>query len=344
MKKTPQRKGHPVAFPAGSCHNTRMAKRTVRTSRQTAATRAAAKPPAELQTLVDFVRHAATRFAGAKLAFGQGTDDAIGDAVLLVCGALELDVASFDAFAAARLTGAERRRIAELIETRVRTRKPVPYLVNRVYMRGVPFYVDERTIIPRSFIGEIVQGELFAGGEAALAAPDEVGRVLDLCTGSGCIAILAAMAFPNAGVDAVDISQDALAVAAINVREHGLEDRIRLVRGDLFAPLRGERYDLILTNPPYVDAQGMAALPKEYRAEPALALDGGDDGIAIVRRIVEAAPARLTPEGGLLCEVGRGRAAVEKAWPDLDFLWLDTAGSTGEVFWIAARDLAQVRS
>jgi ribosomal protein L3 glutamine methyltransferase len=312
-----------------------MAKRASKTVKRTPA-----KLPAELQTLVDFVRYGATQFAKAKLAFGQGTDDAIGDAVLLVCGALELDVESFDAFAAARLTAEERGQIFGLIETRLRTRKPVPYLVNRVYMRGVPFYVDERTIVPRSFIGEIMESELFAGEEAALVAPGEVTRVLDLCTGSGCIAILAAMTFPQASVDAVDISKDALAVAAINVREHGLEDRVRLLQGDLFAPLKGERYDLILTNPPYVDAVGMAALPKEYRAEPALALDGGDDGIDIVRRIVDAAPAHLTPDGGMLCEVGRCRPVIEAAWPELNFLWLDTANSTGEVFWVSARDLA----
>lgn len=311
-----------------------MAKRAISKAKQTRT-----KPPAELQTILDFSRYAATRFAGAKLAFGQGTDDAIGDAVLLVCGALDLDVESFDTFAAARLTADERSRIANLIETRIRTRKPVPYLVNRVYMRGMPFYVDERTIIPRSFIGEIIQSELFSGDEAALVVPDDVERVLDLCTGSGCIAVLAASSFPNATIDAVDISKDALAVAAINVRDHQLEDRIRLVHGDLFAPLKGERYDLILTNPPYVDAMGMAALPKEFRHEPAGALDGGTDGIKIVRTIIDEAPAHLNDGGGMLCEVGRGREMVEAAWPQLNFLWLDTLNSSGEVFWIAANDL-----
>ncbi len=311
-----------------------MAKRVISKAKQTRV-----KPPAELQTLLDFARYAATRFAGAKLAFGQGTDDAIGDAVLLVCGALDIDVESFEVFAAARLTAEERNRIAGLIDTRIRTRKPVPYLVNRVYMRGVPFYVDERAIIPRSFIGEIIQSELFSGGEASLVAPENVERVLDLCTGSGCIAILAASTFPNAAIDAVDISKDALAVAAVNVRDHQLEDRIRLVHGDLFAPLKGERYDLILTNPPYVDAMGMAALPKEFRYEPAGALDGGADGIRIVRTIIDEAPGYLNDDGGMLCEVGRGREIVEAAWPHLNFLWLDTLNSSGEVFWIAANDL-----
>lgn len=295
--------------------------------------------PAELVTILDFVRYAATQFAAAKLAFGQGTDDAAGDAVLLVCGALELAPQDFEAFAAARLGKDEKRRLFDLIEARVLTRKPVPYLINRVYMRGVPFYVDERTIIPRSYLGEIMEGELFGGDEFALIEPESVERVLDLCTGSGCIAILAAQRFPNALIDAVDISRDAVAVAKINVAEHELEDRINVVQGDLFGPLGDARYDVILTNPPYVDAVGMARLPAEYRHEPKRALDGGEHGIDIVRRIIDEAGAHLTPHGGLLCEIGRGRAVVEEAYPDKSFLWLDSAQSAGEVFWIGADQL-----
>lgn len=295
--------------------------------------------PGELITVLDFVRYAATQFNAAKLAFGQGTDDAVGDAVLLVCGALSLSPVDFDAFAAARVTRHERGRILDLIETRRRIRKPVPYLINRVYQRGISFYVDERTIIPRSYLGEIIDGEMFTDGEFSLVLPEAVERVLDLCTGSGCLAVLAALRFPNAFVDAVDVSAEALAVAKINVAEHGLEDRIRLLRGDLFAPAGDVRYDLILTNPPYVDADGMASLPPEYRHEPTRALDGGDDGIAIVRRILTDAGAHLTPGGGLLCEIGRGRAIVEDAFPDKSFLWLDTAESAGEVFWIGADQL-----
>jgi len=295
--------------------------------------------PAGLVTVLDAVRYAASRFSAAKLAYGQGTDDAAGDAVLLVMTALHLAPDLFEAFAAARLTSEEARRIAGLIEARVRSRKPVAYLVNRVYQRGVPFYIDERAIVPRSFIAEIVDSDLFAGGEGALAAPQEVTRVLDLCTGSGCLAVLAAMRFPNAVVDAVDLSTDALAVAAINVAEHGLDDRVTLRHGDLFAPVTGERYDLILTNPPYVDARGMAALPPDYRHEPARALDGGPDGIAVVRRILDGAGDHLAPGGGLLCEVGRGRPVVEAAYPEAEFLWLDTETSSGEVFWLAADGL-----
>ncbi len=304
-------------------------------------TRTRAPRPAELATIVDFVRYATSQFSAAKLVFGQGTDDAVGDAVLLVCGALHLAPADFDAFASARLSRPERRRVFDLIDARLHTRKPVPYLINRVYLRGVPFQVDERVIIPRSFLAEIVEGEFVGGAdELAMIAPDDVERVLDLCTGSGCLAILAARHFPNAHVDAVDVSADALAVARINVAEYGMEDRVRVLQGDLFAPLEDARYDLILTNPPYVDAAGMAALPPEYRHEPKRALDGGRDGLDVVRRIIDEAGAHLTSKGGLLCEVGRGRAVVEEAYPDVPFVWLDTAGSSGEVFWIGAGELA----
>ena len=231
----------------------------------------------------------------------------------------------------------------ELIEQRIRTRKPAAYIVNKIYMRGLPFYVDERVIVPRSYIGEILDTH-FSGGEdgdpALLGDPFEVERVLDLCTGSGCLAILAARHFPNAQVDAVDISRDALTVAAHNVAEHGLDDRISLHCGDLFAPLGEASYDLIISNPPYVDAEGMASLPPECRAEPRLAFDGGPDGLDLVRRILQEAPAHLTPEGGLLCEIGRGRDNVEAAFPQLPLLWLDSEDSEAEVFWISAADLA----
>jgi len=297
--------------------------------------------PRELITILDFVRYAATEFNQARLVFAHGTDDAVGDAVLLVCGALELAPTDFDAFAAARLSVNERRRLFDLIAARIRTRKPVPYLINRVYMRGVPFHVDERVIVPRSYVGEILDGDLFGGGELSLIGdPTAVEHVLDLCTGSGCLAILAAMHFPNAKVDAVDISPDALAVATINVTDHGLDGRVTLLRGDLFEPVAARRYDVIITNPPYVDAAGMAGLPPECRHEPARALDGGADGIAIVRRIIDGASVRLNAGGGLLCEVGRGRATLERAFPHTSFLWIDTEASTGEVFWLGADALA----
>src|SRR6201994_3105130 len=294
----------------------------------------------ELLTLLDFVRYAVSRFREAKLAFAHGTTDPVTEAAFLVCEALHLHPDQFESFATARVTAAEGKQILDLISRRVSTRKPAAYLVNKIYMRGLPFYVDERVIVPRSFIGELLDSH-FGGEDAALIDdPAQIGTVLDLCTGSGCLAILAARHFPNAQVDAVDISRDALDVAARNVGEHGLEGQIELHRGDLFKPLGGNRYDLIISNPPYVDEAGMASLPQECRAEPKLAFDGGGDGLDIVRRILDEAGKHLTPNGGLLCEIGRGRDNLEAAYPQLPLLWLDTEDSEGEVFWIAASDLS----
>ena len=295
-----------------------------------------------MHTLLDFVRFAVSRFVEAKLVFAHGTTDPVAEAAFLVCETLHLHPDQFETFATARVTAAEGKAILDVIARRVTTRKPAAYLVNKIYMRGLPFYVDERTIVPRSFIGELLDSH-FGGnsdeGGSLIDDPAEVENVLDLCTGSGCLAILASRNFPNAGIDAVDISKDALAVAARNVADYGLEDRVRLHRGDLFGPLGGKRYDLIISNPPYVDAEGMAGLPRECRAEPRLAFDGGADGLDIVKRILDEAGRHLSPQGGLLCEIGRCRPALEAACPQLPLLWLDTEDSDGEVFWIAAADL-----
>jgi ribosomal protein L3 glutamine methyltransferase len=297
----------------------------------------------ELVTLLDFVRYAVSRFIEARLAFAHGTTDPVAEAAFLVCETLHLHPDQFEAFATARVTAAEAKAILDLIARRVVTRKPAAYLVNKIYMRGLPFYVDERAIVPRSFIGELLDSH-FSGesdGErgALVEDPADVESVLDLCTGSGCLAILASRRFPNAVIDAVDISKDALEVAARNVADYGLEHRISLHRGDLFAPLGAKRYDLIISNPPYVDAQGMADLPRECRAEPKLAFDGGADGLAVISRILQEARRHLTPDGGLLCEIGRGRAQLEAAFPQIPLLWLDTEESDGEVFWIDAGNL-----
>ena len=301
----------------------------------------------ELLTLLDFVRYAVSRFTEAELVFAHGTTDPVAEAAFLVCEALHLHPDQFEAFATARVTSAEGRKILDLIARRVTTRKPTAYLVNKIYMRGLPFYVDERTIVPRSFIGELLE-QHFGGQEneeydeedgSLIGDPASIRNVLDLCTGSGCLAILASRNFPNAAIDAVDISKDAIEVATRNVGDYGLQDRLKLYRGDLFKPLGGKRYDLIISNPPYVDAEGMADLPRECRAEPKLAFDGGADGLDIVRRILDEAEAHLTPQGGLLCEIGRCRPQLEAAYPQLPLLWLDTADSEGEVFWIAAADL-----
>jgi ribosomal protein L3 glutamine methyltransferase len=297
----------------------------------------------ELLTLLDYVRYAVSRFVEAKLVFGHGTTDPVAEAAFLVCETLHLHPDRFEAFATARVTAAEGKKILDLIERRVTTRKPAAYLVNKIYMRGLPFYVDERTIVPRSFIGELMDSHFSGGGEddsgSLIGDPLSVENVLDLCTGSGCLAILASRNFPNAEIDAVDISRNALEVAARNVADYGLEGRLTLHRGDLFKPLGGRRYDLIISNPPYVDAEGMTGLPRECRAEPQLAFDGGADGLDIVRRILDEARAYLTPQGGLLCEIGRCRPALEAAYPRLPLLWLDTEDSEGEVFWVAAADL-----
>lgn len=296
----------------------------------------------DLLTLLDFLRYAVSRFAEAEVVFAHGTTDPLSDAAFLICEALHLHPDQFEMFASARVTAAESAKLLALIEQRVTTRKPSAYLVNKVYMRGLPFYVDERVIVPRSFIGELLESH-FGGAEDGAAAliddPEAVDRVLDLCTGSGCLAILASRSFPFAQIDAVDLSKDALAVATRNVADYGLEDRITLRRGDLFVPLNGERYDLIISNPPYVDAQGMADLPRECRHEPKLAFDGGADGLDLVRRILRDAPEHLNPGGGLLCEIGRGRELLDAAFPELPLLWLDTEDSEGEVFWIDAETL-----
>jgi ribosomal protein L3 glutamine methyltransferase len=297
----------------------------------------------ELRTLLDYVRFAVSRFIEAELVFAHGTTDPVAEAAFLVCESLRLHPDQFGAFATARVTAAEGKAILHLIERRVTTRTPAAYLVNKIYMRGLPFYVDARAIVPRSYIGELLDshfgGDDDEAGGSLISDPLAVESVLDLCTGSGCLAILASRNFPNATIDAVDISKIALDVAAHNVSDYGLDHRLTLHHGDLFKPLGNVRYDLIISNPPYVDAEGMAGLPQECRAEPKLAFDGGADGLDIVRRILDEAAAHLTPQGGLLCEIGRGREALEAAYPQLPLLWLDTEDSEAEVFWIAAADL-----
>ena len=276
----------------------------------------------------DWLRYAVGRFRAEGLAFGHGATSALDEAAFLILEALKLPIDALDPFADAKLLTSERKRLETLIEARVTTRKPAAYLVNRAYIKGVPFYVDERVIVPRSLVGELIM-TAFAEDDALTGDPDRKARVLDLCTGGGSLAILAARVFPDALIDAVDLSPDALAVAGRNVEEHGLQARVRLIEGDLFTPLKRERYDLILANPPYVDDQTLADFPPEYAAEPRIAHAGGADGLDIVRRILSGAADHLRAEGALVCEVGRGRERLIGEFAELPFVWLDTEETAG---------------
>jgi ribosomal protein L3 glutamine methyltransferase len=294
----------------------------------------------ELITLRDILRHAVSRFRAADLVHAHGATTALDEAAYLILETLHLPVDQLEPFVDARLTRAEREQLLALIEQRIATRKPAAYLTGRTYIQGIPFKVDERVIVPRSYIGEMLFSGLFGGDDFTLIDDvHAVTSVLDLCTGSGCLAILAAHVFPNARIDAVELSPDAMAVARENVAESGFADRISLFQGDLFAPLKGKSYDLIITNPPYVDAETMADLPPEFRAEPAMALAGGADGMDVVRRILAEAGKHLKRGGGMICEIGTDREILDEDYPAIDFLWLDSAESSGEVFWVTEAQL-----
>lgn len=294
-----------------------------------------------LGTVRDWIRFAVTTMEAAECVFGQGCADALCEARWLVARALHLPLDALDTLLDARLLPEERSRLAELLAARTVDRIPTAYLLNEAWLQGKPFYVDERVIIPRSFLAELLAPEALAQW---LDKPNTaIRRVLELCTGSGCLAILAAEAFPDAQIVATDLSPDALAVAQINVESYGLTDRITLALGDLFAALdaHSEPFDLILANPPYVTAEAMANLPDEFRHEPQLALAAGDDGMALVRRIVAEAPRYLTPGGKLLVEVGHNRREAEAALaapggPTLALTWLPTAGHPEAVFLLTA--------
>lgn len=247
---------------------------------------------------------------------------------------LNLPIDGLDLYKDCRLGMAERRSVIEVFRRRVETRKPATYLLNRAYIQGLPFYVDERVIVPRSFIAEILCRN---DSHNPVREMRDVTSVLDLCTGSGCLAVLAGYLYPQAHIDAVDLSADALDVASRNIAEHDMDHRITLHQGDLFAPLAGRQYDLILTNPPYVDGPAMDELPPEYSHEPRMALDGGADGMDLVRKIIAAAPAHLNQGGGMMCEIGMGRPVIDLDYADQGLVWLDTALSQGEVFWMRKR-------
>jgi ribosomal protein L3 glutamine methyltransferase len=293
----------------------------------------------ELETVRDWIRYAVSHFNAAGVFFGHGLTDAYDEASYLVLHALSLPSDRIETFLDSRVTQAERSDLLQLIERRVQQRVPAAYLTHEAWLGGFRFYVDERVIIPRSFIAELLPDGL------APWIPD-VGAVqssLDLCTGSGCLAILLAHHYPNADVDATDISPDALTVAQRNVAEHGLQDRINLIRSDLLSNLTEKTYDLIICNPPYVTTMAMEELPAEYRHEPAVALAGGDDGLDAVRIVLDKAPQFLAPEGLLVIEVGHNRTAVEKAFPRVPFTWLTTGGGDNSVLMIRREELVAPR-
>jgi ribosomal protein L3 glutamine methyltransferase len=286
-------------------------------------------------TVRDLLRFAVTRFNQAGLSFGHGSANAYDEAAYLVLHTLHLPLDLLDPFLDARLTPAEIDAVLNVIERRASERVPAAYITQEAWMHGFHFYVDERVIVPRSFIGELLQDGL----QPYVDDPEQVSAVLELCTGSGCLAILAAHAFPNADIDAVDLSKPALEVATRNVDEYKLDDRIAMFEGDLFAPLPERRYDVIITNPPYVNADSMASLPAEYKHEPEMALAGGADGMDIVRRIITEARNWLTDDGVLVVEIGNERANVEAAFGGLDLVWMSTSAGDDNVFLIQAADL-----
>lgn len=282
-----------------------------------------------LLTLRDWLRYAVSRFAAGGLFFGHGTTNAFDEAVWLILHTLHLPHDRLEPFLDARLTGDERIALRRIIDRRVNERLPAAYLTHEAWLRDYRFYVDQRVIVPRSYFADLIFDDVFA---AWLPDRGAVGNALDMCTGSGCLAILLADAYPNAAVDAVDVSADALDVARRNIGEHGLDQRIRLVASDLFAGLAGRRYDLIICNPPYVSAAAIDALPPEYRHEPMPALAAGSDGLGIVRRLLAEAGGYLAPDGVMAVEVGHNRELVEQAFPHLQMVWLSAESGEDKVF------------
>ncbi|GGC91208.1 50S ribosomal protein L3 N(5)-glutamine methyltransferase [Undibacterium terreum] len=286
-------------------------------------------------TLRDLLRYAVTRFNTAKLFFGHGSADALDEAAYLLLHTLKLPLDKIDPFLDAKLLPEEIEAVLAVIERRAVERVPASYITNEAWLGTYRFYVDERVIVPRSFIAELIPERFSPWVDDAEA----VENILELCTGSGCLPIMLADAFSNAQVDAVDISADALAVARRNVDEYELQDRVTLIQSDLYANVPDKKYDLIITNPPYVNSGSMAKLPQEYLHEPQIALAGGNDGMDLVRKIVEGAGKRLTPNGILMVEIGNERAFAEQAFADLDLTWLSTSAGDDMVFLLNASQL-----
>lgn len=289
----------------------------------------------DLHSIRDWLRWAVSRFTEAELSFGHGCTNAYDEAAWLILHTLHLPLGELDRFIDARITREERLAVLEVLQQRMTRRVPAAYLTHEAWLGDYKFYVDERVIVPRSYFAELLENGFAPWVEDAYAVTD----ALDLCTGSGCLAIIMAHTFPNAQVDAVDISPDALAVARRNIADYGLEEVVTPIESDVFAKLGGRQYDVIISNPPYVTTGSMDELPPEYRHEPALALAAGADGLDVVRRILAGAKAHLKPGGVLAIEVGHNRDLVETAFPNLDAIWLDAEGGDEKVFVLTREQL-----
>ncbi len=290
----------------------------------------------QLFTLRDLLRFAISRFNEGGLFFGHGSDNAHDEAAYLILFALHLAPDTLEPYLDARLTGSERSAALNLLERRIQERVPAAYLTHEAWLGEYKFFVDERVLVPRSFIAELLQQQLAPW----IKDPSGVAHALDMCTGSGCLAVLLALAFSYAEIDAVDISRDALDVAQINVNDYGLADQVHLIQSDMFAALADARYDLIVSNPPYVNKPSMETLPVEYLHEPRIALASGDDGLDHIHVILREAKNHLNAHGLLIVEVGHNRLAVELAYPDFEFVWLDTHGGEEHVFLLTREQLA----
>lgn len=290
---------------------------------------------AELHTVRDWLRWGTSRFNEAGIFFGHGTDNAYDEAAYLILHSLHLPLDRLEPFLDARLTHSERLAVLDLLQQRIARRVPAAYLTQEAWLGSFRFYVDERVIVPRSYFAEL----LAEGFAPWIDAPEDIADALDLCTGSGCLAILMAHAFPNAAIDAVDLSPQAIEVARHNVADYGLQEQVRIVESDVFSGLKNRRYDIIISNPPYVTTNAMAELPPEYRHEPVLALGAGDDGLDVVRRILAEARQHLKPDGLLAIEVGHNRDIVDAAFPQLQLTWIDTPSSEEKIFLVHAGDL-----
>lgn len=292
----------------------------------------------QLHTIRDWLRFIVSRFEASDIFYGHGTDNSYDEAVWLVMSALHLPMDTLENFLDARITKLECQHLANLIERRVTEHTPTAYLVNEAWLQGFKFYVDERVIVPRSFIAELLE----SGLSPWIEYPEMIESAADICTGSGCLGILLANSFPNATIDVIDISPDAIAVANINIANYGLEERITAIESDMFTELQGKTYDLIISNPPYVDAPSMAQLPVEYQREPQLALGSGYDGLDHTHTILREAAKHLNDNGILIVEIGHNRDALLEAYPDVQFVWLEVSSGDEFVFLLPKNQLLSI--